>query len=148
MSEDQAGPISHSARRLAIYLENKRKWQAGAEAYADSVRELDKQERGRRRQEKAERNRISADALLLAAKAQPHIQARANKALAKVVELESRRRNDQCQACGDPIDSRKGAYCVECWEEKRTGRVVAPGVSERQRLSMLCRVVRKGTEMT
>jgi hypothetical protein len=73
------------------------------------------------------------------------LAAKAEKSIEVALRIESK----LCVCCGDDRDmSVSKRHCLQCWEELVNGVIKPPGVSERQINSSMCRVVRKGTEMS
>lgn len=74
------------------------------------------------------------------------VQARADEI---AIEIEMRKKARICICCGDGQDIKTNGYCHECWNEINLG-IINPdcGPSERQQKSAMCRVVRKGSEMS
>ena len=71
------------------------------------------------------------------------------KAAEVVKDVEMRKASKVCVCCRDDKDIKVNGYCQECWAELSRG-VIQPdcGPSDRQCKSAMCRVIRKGSEMS
>jgi hypothetical protein len=144
MNEDSNPPSSIAERRLAKYLEGKRKERAKLE----KKKEPPEKKKERREKKKSKDRALPDRIIVIAEKARPHIQAKISIDERKAEERAQRIKEGRCAACGDSSEIMGNGFCKECWIEKKTGRIPPIGVSERQVESMRCRVIRKGHEMS
>jgi uncharacterized Fe-S center protein len=142
MSEHRGKFASIAERRLAAYIEGKKKARLKK---ADGGRESSvvPQKKLTKKQKNDESRRVAA-ALLAMITGKSHERAPAVKAESKQIRIDEKR----CISCGDVFDIKPNGYCNECWIEITTGKIPSIGVSERQIASMQCRIVRKGHEMS
>lgn len=118
---------------------------AAAEQKRQRKEELRK-ERERRKRER--REQVSPGLLALAQITKEQFREATIKQKAKAAEIENRREAKICISCGDDRDITPSGHCEQCRDELKYGRIKPPGVSDRQLQSAMCRVVRKGTEMS
>ena len=147
-SDGSLGTETYAQYSFRLARERRLQKEAIEREAAEQKRQRAERRKEELRKERELRKQVSPDLLALAGITKEQFREATIKQKAKAAEIENRREARMCISCGDDRDITPSGHCEQCRDELKYGKIKPPGVSDRQLQSAMCRVVRKGTEMS